>query len=119
MAGAGLQQLEINASTWIAILSHDPKFDEPAITGALATDAAYIGTVGSRKTNADRRERLREAGVSDEQIDRLHGPIGLDIGGKSPEEMAISILAEMIAIQNGRDGSMLKASTGSISGLRT
>lgn len=112
-------QLTITDSTWIAVLSHDPKFDEPAILGALNTDAAYIGTVGSRKTNADRRERLREAGVSDEQIDRLHGPIGLDIGGKSPEEMAISILAEMIAIQNGRDGSMLKASTGSISGLRT
>lgn len=110
------QQLTISESTWIAILSHDPKFDEPAILGALNTNAAYIGTVGSRKTNEDRRERLRAAGVSEEQIARLHGPIGLNIGGKSPEEMAISILAEMIAIQNGRDGAMLKSSTGSITG---
>lgn len=110
------QHLTITGSTWIAILSHDPKFDEPAITGALATDAAYIGTVGSRRTNADRRERLRAAGVSDGQLERLHGPIGLNIGGKTPEEMAISILAEMIAIQHGRDGGMLKSATGSISG---
>ena len=111
------QQLTITPSTWIAILSHDPKFDEPAIIGALATSAAYIGTVGSRKTNADRRERLREAGVSDEQIARLHGPIGLNIGGKTPEEMAISILGEMIAISNGRDGGMLTSATGSTSGV--
>ena len=110
------EQLEINASTWIAILSHDPKFDEPAITGALATDAAYIGTVGSRKTNADRRERLLASGVSEEQLSRLHGPIGLDIGGRTPEAMAISILAEMIAIENGRDGGMLKSTSGSIVG---
>lgn len=113
---AAFQELTITDSTWIAILSHDPKFDEPAILGALATDAAYIGTVGSRKTNADRRERLREAGVSDEQLARLHGPIGLNIGGKTPEEMAISILAEMIAIEHGRDGGMLRTSSGSISG---
>ena len=113
------EQLTITDSTWIAILSHDPKFDEPAILGALNTNAAYIGTVGSRKTNADRRERLRNAGVSEKQIERLHGPIGLNIGGKSPEEMAISILAEMIAIENGRDGAMLKSSTGSITGAHT
>lgn len=112
------RQLTITPSTWIAILSHDPKFDEPAILGALATPAAYIGTVGSRKTNADRRERLREAGVSEDQLARLHGPIGLDIGGKTPEEMAISILAEMIAIDHGREGGMLRSSSGSISGSR-
>lgn len=112
---AAYEQLSINASTWIAILSHDPKFDEPAILGALDTDAAYIGTVGSRKTHADRRQRLLEAGAEEKQLERLHGPIGLNIGGKSPEEMAISILAEMIAISNGRDGGMLKSSTGKIS----
>lgn len=112
------EQLTITDSTWIAILSHDPKFDEPAILGALQTNAAYIGTVGSRKTSADRRERLRESGVSEEQLARLHGPIGLNIGGKTPEEMAISILAEMIAIEHGRDGGMLRSSTGSISGSR-
>lgn len=116
---AAYEQLTITDSTWIAILSHDPKFDEPAILGALKTNAAYIGTVGSRKTNEDRRQRLREAGVSEEQLARLHGPIGLNIGGKTPEEMAISILAEMIAIEHGRDGGMLRSATGSISGVRS
>lgn len=112
------EQIAITKSTWIAILSHDPKFDEPAILGALQSDAAYIGTVGSRKTNADRRERLRQSGISEKQLARLHGPIGLNIGGRSPEEMAISILAEMIAIENGRDGGMLTSATGSITGAR-
>jgi xanthine dehydrogenase accessory factor len=110
------EQLVIGPHTWIAILSHDPKFDEPAILGALKTQARYIGTVGSRKTNEDRRERLREAGVTEEDLGRLHGPIGLDIGGKTPEEMAISILGEMIAIRYGRDGGMLRAATGAIRG---
>jgi len=109
-------QLKIGPNTWIAILSHDPKFDEPAILGALRTDARYIGTVGSRKTIEDRRERLRASGVSEEDLERLHGPIGLDIGGKTPEEMAISILGEMIAIRYGRDGGMLRESAGSIRG---
>lgn len=111
-------QVKVGSNTWIAILSHDPKFDEPAILGALETDARYIGAVGSRKTNADRRERLREAGVSDEALQRLHGPIGLNIGGQTPEEMAISILAEMIAIRYGRDGGMLREAAGSIRGDR-
>lgn len=110
------QQLTVGPNTWIAILSHDPKFDEPAILGALATDARYIGAVGSRKTNADRRERLRESGVSDEDLARLHGPIGLNIGGQTPEEMAISILGEMIAIRYKRDGGMLRDAAGSIRG---
>lgn len=110
------QQLTIGRNTWIAILSHDPKFDEPAILGALETEARYIGAVGSRKTNADRRERLRASGVAEEDLARLHGPIGLDIGGQTPEEMAISILAEMIAIRYGRDGGMLREASGSIRG---
>lgn len=107
-------QLPISRTTAIVILTHDPKFDEPAILGALKTDAGYIGAVGSRKTNIDRRQRLLEAGATDEQIDRVHGPIGLNIGGGSPEEMAISILAEVIAVRNGRDGRSLKSATGSI-----
>jgi len=109
-----LQQLKITKTTAIAILTHDPKFDEPAILGSLATPAMYIGAVGSRKTNADRRERIRASGVSDEQLDRLHGPIGLDIGGRSPEEMAISIIAEIIAVRNGRTGKALRDTAGSI-----
>jgi xanthine dehydrogenase accessory factor len=110
------KQLVIGPNTWIAILSHDPKFDEPAVMGALETQARYIGTVGSRKTNEDRRERLREAGVSEKDLARLHGPIGLNIGGQTPEEMAISILGEMIAIRYGRDGGMLREASGSIRG---
>jgi xanthine dehydrogenase accessory factor len=106
------ETLKIGRNTWIAILTHDPKFDEPALLGALATEARYIGAVGSRKTNADRRERLRQAGVSDADIARIRGPIGLDIGGQTPEEMAISILAEMIAVKYGRAGGMLAQTKG-------
>lgn len=109
-------QLPITRSSAIVILTHDPKFDEPAILGALQTDAGYIGAVGSRKTNIDRRERLLEAGATDEQIERVHGPIGLNIGGNSPEEMAISILAEIIAVRNDRSGGSLKSASGSIRG---
>jgi xanthine dehydrogenase accessory factor len=101
------EQLTVGANTWIAILTHDPKFDEPALLGALKTDARYIGAVGSRKTNADRRDRLRAAGVPDEDIARIRGPIGLDIGGQTPEEMAISILAEIISVKYGRSGGVL------------
>lgn len=110
------QELTVTPATAIAILSHDPKFDEPALLGALKTEARYIGAVGSRKTNADRRERLQEAGMSDEQIARIHGPIGLNIGGSTPEEMAISILAEMIAVTHNRDGQPLSVIKGAIRG---
>jgi xanthine dehydrogenase accessory factor len=107
-------QLPITDTSAIVILTHDPKFDEPAILGALKTDAGYIGAVGSRKTNVDRRKRLLEAGVSEEDMERVHGPIGLNIGGRSPEEMAISILAEVIAVRNDRPGGMLRSATGTI-----
>jgi xanthine dehydrogenase accessory factor len=95
-------QLAVNTSTYIAILSHDPKLDEPATHGALGTDARYIGAIGSRKTHADRRERLRREGFSDEQIARIHGPIGLDLGGQTPAEIALSIVAEVVATRYGR-----------------
>lgn len=108
------ERLPITRTTSIVILTHDPKFDEPAIVGALKTGAGYIGAVGSRKTNADRRVRLQESGVTDEDLERLHGPIGLDIGGGSPEEMAISILGEIIATRNGRSGGSLRRSKGNI-----
>lgn len=109
-------QLTIEPNTFIAILTHDPKFDEPALLGALATPARYIGAVGSRKTNTDRRQRLRDAGVGDEDLARIRGPIGLDIGAETPEEMAISILAEMIAARHGRDGGPLTEAEGRIRG---
>lgn len=116
--GDAFEELEIGHNTWIAILTHDPKFDEPALLGALKTPARYIGAVGSRKTNEDRRERLRKSGVSDEDIARVRGPIGLDIGGQTPEEMAIAILAEMIAVRYGRGGGFLVSSKGNIRGER-
>jgi xanthine dehydrogenase accessory factor len=110
------QQVTVTASSAIAILSHDPKFDEPALLGALNTDARYIGAVGSRQTNTDRRQRLLAAGVSAEQIARIRGPIGLDLGGDTPEEMALSILAEMTAVTYGREGRPLSHLTGAIRG---
>jgi xanthine dehydrogenase accessory factor len=110
------EELKIGRNTWIAILTHDPKFDEPALLGALKTEARYIGAVGSRKTNVDRRERLRASGVSEDDLARIRGPIGLDIGGQTPEEMAIAILAEIIAVRYGRSGGFLVQSKGNIRG---
>jgi xanthine dehydrogenase accessory factor len=109
-----LNELTIEPNTYVAILTHDPKFDEPALLGTLETRARYIGAVGSRKTNADRRERLRAAGVSEESLSRIRGPIGLDIGASTPEEMAISILAEIIAVRHDRRGGPLTEASGNI-----
>ncbi len=95
-------QLRVDESTYIAILSHDPKLDEPATRGALQTNARYIGAIGSRTTHADRRERLKGEGFTDEQIARIHGPIGLDLGGQTPAEIALSIIAEVVATRYGR-----------------
>lgn len=90
-------QVGIDSATCICLLTHDPKFDEPAIDAALRSPAAYIGVIGSRKTQALRRERLAESGFSPEEIGRLHGPIGLDLGGREPAEIALAILAEITA----------------------
>ncbi|HEV2527688.1 MAG TPA: XdhC family protein [Thermomicrobiales bacterium] len=111
-----LADIVVTPTTDIAILTHDPKFDEPAIVGALRTPARYIGAIGSRKTNEDRRRRLAEAGVSEVDIARVHGPIGLDIGGETPEEMAVAIMAEMIAVRRGRSGGRLTSAAGRIHG---
>jgi len=99
----------------VCILTHDPKFDVPAIQGALATRVGYIGVMGSRKTHAKRLERLREVGVSSAaDLARLHSPIGLDLGGRTPEETAVSICAEIIAARTGRSASSLSATDGAI-----
>ena len=95
-------QLHVDPSTYIAILSHDPKLDEPATRGALQTSARYIGAIGARKTHAERRERLKREGFAAEEIDRIHGPIGLDLGGKTPPEVALAIIAEIVATRYGR-----------------
>jgi xanthine dehydrogenase accessory factor len=98
----------------ICVLTHDAKFDVPAIVAALETDVGYLGAMGSRGTHAKRLVRLREAGVTDEQLTRLMAPIGLDIGARTPEETAISICAEVIARRTGRDTPSLRDGDGPI-----
>jgi xanthine dehydrogenase accessory factor len=99
----------------ICVLTHDPKFDVPAIVSALETDVGYIGVMGSRRTHRERLERLLVAGVDADGIARLHSPIGLDLGARTPEETAISICAEIIAARAGRERIVpLKISEGSI-----
>ncbi|HEX8025148.1 MAG TPA: XdhC family protein [Candidatus Limnocylindrales bacterium] len=88
----------------VAILSHDPKFDEPAVEEALRRGVRYVGAIGSRKTQADRRARLRAAGLDDGELARLHGPVGLDLGGREPPELALAILAEVVATRYGGSG---------------
>ena len=99
-----LADARVDGSTYVVVLSHDPKLDDPALLEVVRKPARYIGAIGSRTTNQKRRARLKEAGLSDELIDRIHAPIGLDIGAESPEEIALAIMAEMIAAKNGRDG---------------
>jgi xanthine dehydrogenase accessory factor len=98
----------------VCVLTHDAKFDVPAVVRALATNVGYIGVMGSRKTHEKRTERLREAGVDDAGLARLLSPIGLDIGARTPEETAVSIVAEIIALHTGRTAPSLRDSTGSI-----
>ena len=92
----------------VAVLSHDVKFDEPAIVEALRRGCRYVGAVGSRKTQADRRARLLEAGVSEADLDRLRGPVGLDLGGRAPAETALAILSEIVAERYGGTGAPMR-----------
>ncbi len=94
------QQIELDAETAVAVLTHDPKIDDPAIIGALKSPAYYIGVLGSRSTHAKRLDRLAQAGIAEDQLARLHAPIGLHIGAQSPEEIALSIMAEIVATHN-------------------
>jgi len=93
--------MKLDSRSAVIALTHDPKLDDMALMEALRTDAFYIGAIGSRVNNARRRERLRELDLTDEQIARLHGPIGIYIGSKTPYEIAVSILAELTAVKNG------------------
>jgi xanthine dehydrogenase accessory factor len=98
----------------VLIFTHDPKFDEPALAGALAGEAGYIGALGSRRTHEKRLARLRERGVAEADLARIHAPCGLDIGARTPAETAISILAEMVAFRSGRSGASLRSTTSAI-----
>jgi xanthine dehydrogenase accessory factor len=97
------RQVGLDNASYICLLSHDPKFDEPAMELALRSPAAYIGAIGSKKTQAARRERLRGQGFTEEDLARVHGPIGLDLGERSPAETALAIMAEMTAVRYGRE----------------
>jgi xanthine dehydrogenase accessory factor len=94
-------RIGLDRSCYVCILSHDPKFDEPALRAALRSPAAYVGAIGSKKTQGARRERLRSEGFAEEEVRRIHGPIGLELGGRRPVEIALSILAEMTAVRYG------------------
>jgi xanthine dehydrogenase accessory factor len=109
-----LAQTPIDERTVICVLTHDPKFDVPLLEVALRTPAAYIGAMGSRRTHDDRLARLREAGLSEEEIARLRSPIGLDLGARTPEETAISVAAELIQLRWGGSGKPLTATAGRI-----
>ena len=109
-----LSSQQVDSRTVIAVLTHDPKFDVPAITAALQTRAGYIGAMGSRRTHEDRLIRLKEAGVTDDQLARVHSPIGLDLGARTPEETAISIAAEIVQARWGGSGRHLAQTDGPI-----
>ena len=101
-------------TTAIVVLTHDDKFDLPLLTGALETDAYYIGALGSRRNQERRRERLLEAGVDEADLARISGPAGLDVGAHTPAETAVSMLAEIMAVRAGRDGGRLRDASGRI-----
>jgi xanthine dehydrogenase accessory factor len=104
----------IDRATYIAILTHDPKLDDAALSIALQSDAAYVGAMGSRRAQAQRRERLLAAGLDEDLLERVAAPIGLDLGAVSPEETALSIMSEVVAVRNGREGGRLSHSAGRI-----
>jgi xanthine dehydrogenase accessory factor len=94
-------ELQLDQSSYVAVLTHDPKLDEPAIRYALQAGARYVGAIGSRRTQADRATRLRAAGLSEAQVEGIRGPIGLNIGARTPEEIAVSIIGELVAAARG------------------
>ena len=109
-----LAQTPIDSRTVICVLTHDPKFDVPVLEVALRTPAGYIGAMGSRRTHDDRLARLREAGLTEDELARLRSPIGLDLGARTPEETAVSVAAELIQLRWGGSGQPLTDTTGRI-----
>lgn len=105
---------EVDDRTVICLLTHDPKFDVPLLEVALRTPVGYLGAMGSRRTHSDRLDRLRDRGLTEDELSRLHAPIGLDIGARTPEETAVSIAAEIIAQRWGGSGVQLRRADGPI-----
>ncbi|MFG2367509.1 XdhC family protein [Streptomyces mirabilis] len=103
-----------DARTVICVLTHDPKFDVPLLEEALRRPAAYIGAMGSRRTHDDRRKRLIDAGLSEGELSRLRSPVGLDLGARTPQEVAVSVAAEIVALRWGGSGAPLTATGGAI-----
>ncbi len=101
----------IDRATSVVVLTHDPKIDDAALEVALHSEAAYIGVMGSRRMQATRRARMLELGFTDADLERLSGPVGLDLGALTPQETALSVMAEIVAVRHGRDGGRLKHST--------
>ena len=101
-ADEAFQEMGLDVSTAVVTLTHDPKLDDPALESALKSDVFYIGALGSKRTHARRKERLAEVGITDEMFARIHGPVGLNIGAKSPAEIAVSILGQIIEVRARR-----------------
>jgi xanthine dehydrogenase accessory factor len=95
-ADEAFEKMGLDVSTAVVTLTHDPKLDDPALEAALKSDAFYVGALGSKRTHAKRKERLAEAGITEEQFARIHGPVGLNIGARSPAEIAVSILGQIV-----------------------
>lgn len=106
------EQVGIDRATYVAVLTHDPKLDDAALGIALRSESAYVGAMGSRRAQEKRRERLLEKGFDEEELDRLAAPIGLDLGATGPEETALSVMAEVVAVRNGREGGRLRDKQG-------
>jgi xanthine dehydrogenase accessory factor len=101
-ADEAFETMGLDVSTAVVTLTHDPKLDDPALEAALKSDVFYVGALGSRRTHAKRKERLAEAGITEEQFARIHGPVGLNIGAKSPAEIAVSILGQIVEVRARR-----------------
>jgi xanthine dehydrogenase accessory factor len=97
-----LDQVKLSRRSAVVMLTHDPKIDDPALKIALPSPAFYVGALGSRLTQEQRRQRMRDAGISESNLTRLHGPVGIDLGGQTPEEIALAIMAEIVAVRNSR-----------------
>jgi xanthine dehydrogenase accessory factor len=113
-----LERTDTDERTVVCVLTHDPKFDVPLLEIALRRPLAYVGAMGSRRTNEGRLTQLRERGMGEDELARLHAPIGLDTGARTPEETAVAIAAEIIAARWGGSGAPLRETPGAIHGER-